>query len=245
MANKTRNQNNVVGDTIALKIYTQNSNNFSDVFAIDHIDIVQEKCEDKTCADPEGNRLIETISADDVVRDETGQYHIDLVTSSPTYTIGKYHDIWHVQFREGDEIALIEQDFSIYPDLWITSPTPVVYSFDFRFTPNRIRQGSIKYLIIQIIPNVPRQTDLERYYHNLAISAELEINIEQNCGPCLPQERDLRLIVEDCPVTERDKVFAYYKLDTTDMDCGIYNVWFKLSYAGSVEISAKSQLQIF
>jgi hypothetical protein len=50
-------------------------------------------------------------------------------------------------------------------------------------------------------------------------------------------------------VTVRDKVFGFYKLDTTedglDLDCGVYDVWFTLSYAGSVEISPKMQFQIF
>ena len=55
---KTRNQNPVVGDTITLKLYTQNSNNFADVFAIDHIDIVKEHCNEKTCDNPEGNLLV-------------------------------------------------------------------------------------------------------------------------------------------------------------------------------------------
>src|ERR1039457_2703620 len=208
---KFRNQNPVIGDLIRLKFYTQNSNLFSDVFNIDHVEIIEEECKDRLRIDKVDKDIlpIETIPASSIIHDDMGIYHIDLQTSSPQYVIKRYHDVWYTQFREGDVLSPVKQDFQIYPDLWITSPTPVVYSFDFHFTPNRIRQGSIKWLIIQIVPNVPRATDLERYYHNLAISSDLIINIEQNCGPCVPQEEDLRMVVENQPVTERDKVFSY------------------------------------
>lgn len=242
---KTRNQNPVVGDEICLKLYTQNSNNFANVFKIDHVDIIQENCTEKTCDNPEGNLLVETIDGTAVCHPDTGIYHLDLQTTGPKYTIGRYHDVWWVQFNEGDELAAVKQDFEIYPNLWVTSPTPVVYSFDFHFTPNRIRQGSKKWLIINIVPNVPRASDIERYYRNLAISADLKIYIEQNCGPCVPKEADLRLITDGELVTERDKVYSYYKLDTSELDCGLYNVWFELDYAGNTDISPKQQLLIY
>lgn len=244
---KSRNQNNVVGSTIELKLLARNSNCFADLYNIDHIDIYKQECADNTdaCATVTNETLIETIDGSSVVHDGTGLYHYDLVTSSPLYTIGKYHDIWTVTFNENDVPTLFKQDFQLYPDLWILSGTPVVYSFDFRFTPNRIRKGSVKWLIIQIIPNVPRATDLMKYYENLAISADLRITIEQNCGPCLPTERDLRIVIDNELVTERDKVFAYYKIDTSDWDCGIYNVTFELCYAGNVDISPVQQFQIY
>ena len=43
----------------------------------------------------------------------------------------------------------------------------------------------------------------------------------------------------------REKVFGYYRLDTTEMDCAIYNIWFELTFADTVEISNKMQLQIY
>jgi hypothetical protein len=241
---KDRAQNPVVGDEILLKMFARNSNNLADVYSISSVDIYKRECTEKTCDNPEGNILIESLT-DCVARTDTGTYQVILGTSAPQYTIGKYHDVWNVIFKAGDDVAKVKQNFSIYPDLWITSPTPVVYSFDFSFTPNRIRQGSIKWLIIQITPNVPRATDLQRYYENVAISADLKISIEQNCGPCTPAERDLRMIVDCEPVTTRDKVFAYYKLDTTEMDCGIYDVTFTLDFAGNREVSPIQQFQIY
>jgi len=250
MANKTRNQNPVVGDTINLKLISRNSNNLCDLFNIDHVDILIESCatcgEECKCEKKEiKETLVETIPGSSIERCDVGTYNFDLVTSAPTYIIENYHDVWYVTFKEGDVQTSYKQNFKINPDLWVLSGTPVVYSFDFRFTPNRIRKGSKKWLIIQIIPNVPRATDLQKYYENIAISAELKISIEQACGPCVPKESDLRLIVDEDPVTERDKVFSYYKIDTTDWDCGIYNVWFELDFAGNVEISPKQQFQVF
>lgn len=249
----TRYQNPVVGSTIALKLFARNSNNFANLNAIDHIDILKESCTNE-CAPSEDKRedgrersttLIQTIPSSQVIQRNTGIYTVDLTTSAPEYTVGRYEDVWWVQFAPNDPLTPFKQEFQLNSDLWVLTGSPVVYSFDFRFTPNRIRHGSIKYLIIQIIPNVPRQTDLIRYYENLAISAILRINIEQNCGPCLPSESDLRLVVDNDLVLERDKVFSYYQIDTTDWECGIYNVWFELDFAGSVEVGQKGQLQIF
>jgi len=238
---KDRNQNPVVGDDILLKLFTRNSNNLADVCSIESVEIWKLDCEDK----PDKRYLVETIDKSCVTQTDTGSYQIGLGTTAPLYTIGRYQDIWNVIFRDGDEVTKVVQEFKIYPDLWITSPTPVVYSFDFSFTPNRIRQGSIKWLIIQIHPNVPRATDLQRYYENIAISSDIKISIEQNCGACVPAERDLRLIVDNDLVTTRDKVYAYYKVDTTDWDCGIYDVWFELDFAGNKEISPRQQFQIY
>lgn len=242
MSLKYRNQNPVVSDEILLNLFTRNSNNLTNVCSIESVDIYKVDCK-PDCAASE--YFIETIAKECVTQTDVGSYQFTLGTTAPSYTIGQYHDIWNVIFRDGDDVTKVVQDFRIYPDLWITSPTPVVYSFDFSLTPNRIRQGSIKWLIIQIIPNVPRATDLQRYYENIAISAELKISIEQNCGPCLPAEHDLRLIVDNDLVTTRDKVFAYYKIDTTDMPCSLYDVWFELDFAGNKEISTKQQLMIF
>ena len=241
---KDRNQNPTVGDEILLKLFARNSNNLADVYSIESVDIFKRDCSNNDCIHQNCDILIETLT-DCVTRTDVGTYQVVLGTSSPQYTIGQYYDVWNIIFKQNDDLAKVKQSFKIYPDLWITSPTPVVYSFDFTFTPNRIRQGSVKWLIIQIIPNVPRATDLQRYYENVAISSNISITIEQNCGPCAPTEKDLRTIVECEPVTTRDKVFAYYKLDTTDLDCGIYDVTFTLDFAGNKEISPKQQFQIY
>jgi hypothetical protein len=242
MSVKERQQNPVVGDTVNLRLVTYNSNNPSDVNSITSVDIYALEC-NTTCKD--GRRLVESIDGSLVQHTDVGTYLLPLTTAAPEYVSTKYQDVWNVVFASGDVAAEINNNFQLYSDLWYTSVTPAVYSFDFRFQPNRIRKGSKKWLIIQILPNVPRATDIERYYTNLAISANLLISIELNCGPCVPPEEDLRLIVDSAPVDVRDKVFGYYFLDTTDMDCGIYNVWFELDYAGNVDLSTKQQIQIY
>ena len=120
-----------------------------------------------------------------------------------------------------------------------------MYGFDFSFRPNKIRQGSKNYLIIDITPNVPKTSDLNRYYQNLAIVSPLKCLPEQECGECMPAEQDLRLVV-DCELVElREKCVGYYYLDTTEMDCGIYNVWFQMDFGDTVHISDKQQVQIY
>ena len=100
-------------------------------------------------------------------------------------------------------------------------------------------------MIIDITPNVPKSSDLEKYYQNLAITSPISISIEQECGECIPVEQDLRLVV-DCEVVElREKCVGYYFLDTTELDCGIYNVWFQMDFGNTVHISDKQQIQIY
>jgi len=245
MANKYRYQNPAVGDTIILGLDVYNSNNFADVASIDHVDILFLDPTARTDANPDGRTLVTTIDGSLVTQDDTGRYHITLVTSPPKFVIGNYLDVWYAQFRSDDPIGNVEQTFSIYPDLWITSPVPIVYDFQFRFSPTRWRKGEAKYLQCEINPLVPRQSDLVRYYANLAIAADITISIEQHCGECVPCEEDLRLIVDDDAMTYKEKGLAFYRLDTTDLNCGIYNVWCKLSFADNVYISEKQQIQIF
>jgi hypothetical protein len=61
----------------------------------------------------------------------------------------------------------------------------------------------------------------------------------------MPQEQDLRLVIDSDDVTLREACRAYYMLDTTEMSCGIYNVWFEMEFGESLYISDKQQLQIF
>jgi len=247
MATKERNQNPVVGDDINLRLVTFNSNNLANVSSIEKVDIFFIECKEKErdgCKS-ETKCLVDTFPGSSVVATDTGNYLLSLTTSSPKYTIGNYQDVWSVIFNPTDPVAEVHNRFTLYADLWYTLTTPAVYSFDFQFQPNRIRQGSIKWLIIQIIPNVPRATDLLRYYTNLAISSNLKIFMQLNCGPCPPNECDLRMVIDGDLVDVRDKVFGFYQLDTTEMDCGIYDVWFELDYADTIEISPKQQVQIY
>lgn len=242
---KKRNQNPVVGDTIELNLVAFNSNNLADVHNIEKVEIY--RLDPTLCSDTnsDGRYLVDTIT--DINNDATGVYTIDLVTSAPKYTIGEYIDVWYVTFNEDDVVSKKEERFSIYPNLWYTSTMPAVYDFSFQFQPNRIRKGSIKWLAIKIIPNVPRATDLERFYSNIAISSELKINIKKNCSKCPEDDEDT--IVEDEVVTERDKVFGFYKLDTTenglDLEANsIYDIWFSLAYADTLTISEIMQFAV-
>ena len=242
---KERYQNLVSGDNVNLRLLTYNGNAPKDVRSIAKVDIFYLDPNDRTVENPDGRRLVETFTGNAVVTEDEGQYLLSLQTDPVRYIIGKYIDVWTLLVQEDEPEQTVSQPFEIIPDIWYTSPVPIVYDFKFHFRPNRMRKGSNQFLIIEIVPNVPRATDLEKYYENLAIVSQMYISIEQACGPCLPAECDLRLIVEDEPVQFRERRFAYYKLDTTDMDCGIYNIWFKLEFGGNVYIGDKMQLQIY
>jgi hypothetical protein len=92
---------------------------------------------------------------------------------------------------------------------------------------------------------VPKGTDLGRYYENLIINSNVKISLELNCGNCVPTEEDLRLVLDQVSMDYREKNFAYYQLDTTDLDVGIYNAWFTLEIGDNIYISDRMNLQIF
>lgn len=244
---KERLDNPVVGDNINLRFYAFNSNVPANVEDIQKVEIWFLDPNNVSETNLDGRTLVETITS--ITQDDTGEYHITIDTPYPTYKIGSYLDIWHVEFEPGDaeeyRIGKIENNFKLAWDLWHTTPLPVVYDFSFTMIPNRVTQGSAKYLTISINPNVARASDLAHFYENLAISTTLKISIKQKCGECMPAEDDLRLVVDEEAVDFKQQCFGYYKLDTTELNCGIYDVWFKLEYAGNTYISDKMQLQIY
>lgn len=237
---KERYQNPVCGDTINLRLFTYNSNNRSNVQSIEKVDIYTE--------DPITRNLIlvETHSGSEVIQEETGEYVLQISAASPLYTIGHYHDEWSVIFTDGEcAAATIKNSFQIYSNLWFTTAIPPIYDFNFDFRPNKIRKGTKRYLLIQIIPNVAKGADILPYYENLAIVSDLKVSMEQVCGDCVPAEEDLRLVIDRELVNYREKGYAYYFLDTTQFDEGVYNVWFELCFGENVFISDKNALQIF
>jgi hypothetical protein len=240
-----RYQNPVVGDTVVLRLFVYNTNALTDIQSVEKVDIYHLDPSNKTPDNPDGRRLVETLEGSGVVAVDTGTYLLALPTMVNKYVIGRYLDVWTINVAEDELPQTVEQFFDIVPDLWYTTPVPIVYDFSFKFQPNRLRQGSKQYLVIEVVPNVPRATDLQAYYENLAIVSQLSISIEQRCGDCVPAEQDLRLVVDDEPVPFREKRFAYYKLDTSEMDCGIYDVWFKLECGSNTYISDKSQIQVY
>lgn len=238
---KERYQNPTCGDTVNLRLFTYNSNNRRDVQSIQKVEIYTE---DSTQSD--GWRLVQTFEGTNVVQEGTGQYVLEVPVSEPLYTIGEYKDIWYVTF-EADECATaqIVNSFQIYSDLWFTTPIPPIYDFKFDFRPNKIRKGTKRYILIQIIPNVPRGAEILPYYENLAIVSDLRVSIELACGECVPAEQDLRLIVDRSLVDYREKGYAYYFIDTEDYDEGIYNIWFELAFGENVFVSDKNSFQVY
>ncbi len=244
---KERYQNPRIGDELNLRLLVYNNNEAADVDLIEKVEIW--KIDDNDPDNVSKRTLIETVDGDDVTHTRTGEYEVQITLSSPAYCIGKYTDIWYTGFEteesEECQIATIPNTFEIVRDLWFTSPSPLIYDFTFAFRPNKIRQGAKQYLIVNVIPNVPKASALEAYYKNIATVSPLKISIEQRCGDCLPDEQDLRLIVDQELLEFRESCLAYYFLDTTEMDCGIYDVFFQLEFAENTYISPKSQLQIF
>ncbi len=194
---------------------------------------------------PDGRRLVETFNSAAVTLESVGTHLLQALLEEKKYTIGRYVDVWRVTTSSEQPSQAIEQCFEVYPDLWYTTPIPIVYDFSFHFQPNKFRQGSIQFLIIEINPNVPTAGELRAYYENLAIVSDLKLSIEHKCGDCLPAEKDLRLIVDKVNVDFREKRRGFYKLDTTDLECGIYDIWFQLDFGGNKYISDRMQFQIY
>lgn len=243
--NKERFQNPTYGDTVNLRLFSYNSNNLADFESIEKVDIYHLDPQEISETNTDGRRLVESFSGATVVLEDTGTHLLTVDLEKDKYVIGEYIDVWTVSPDIENPSQTVSQSFSIYPSLWYTTPTPVVYDFQFFFQPNKMRQGSKQFLIIEIRPNVPRGSDLDAYYQNLAIVSDLKISIEQRCGECLPQECDLRLIVDNESVDYREKKYGYYRIDTEDWECGIYDVWFRLDFGENRYISERQQLQIY
>jgi hypothetical protein len=242
---KERYSNPAVGDTLNLRLYMFNNNAPADIGAVEKVDIYFLDPDNKSESNTDGRRLVESIDGSSVTQDDTGEYLLAVELEDPKYVIGSYFDIWTVQLRD-ETTQTSPHPFKIYPDLWYSTPVPVVYDFSFHFQPNKMRKGAKQHLQIEVIPNVPKVQDLIQYYENLATAADLKISIEQTpCGNCVPEEQDLRMIVDETPVDYRASRWGYYKLDTSDMDCGLYNVWFTLVFGDNTYISDKMQLLIF
>lgn len=242
MANKERYANPTCNDTLNLRLLVYNANSLTNVQSIEKVEIYFLDPTAQTDANPDGRTLIQTI--DDINQDDDGKYSIEVELTSPQYVIGNYLDVWTVNFREGECPGIITNLFKVYPDLWFTTTSPPVYDFSFSFRPNRIPHGTKRYVAIEVTPNVPRGSDLARYYENLAIAGELRVSLELVCGDCVPAEQDLRLVVDRTLVDYRERGVGYYYLDTSEMACGTYNVWFELTIGENVYVSDKDQLQI-
>lgn len=242
---KERYQNPAVGDTVNLRLFSYNSNNFADFASIEAVEIYYLDPAEVSDTNPDGRRLVESFTSAAVTSEETGKYVLPVTLVEDQYVIGQYLDIWTVKASDSQPSATIQQVFEIYPSLWYTSPIPAIYDFSFHVQPNKMRQGSKQYLMIEITPNVPTAGELRQYYENLAIVSDLKISMEQNCGDCVPAEQDLRLVLDKESVSYREKRFGFYQLDTEDMDTGIYDIWFQLEFGGNRYISDRFHFQLY
>jgi hypothetical protein len=245
MATKERYQNPAVGDTVNLRMFTYNSNNLSDLSSVEEVNIYFLDPDNVSADVPDGRRLVETFESDAVTNSDTGTYLLPVLLENLRYTIGDYFDIWTVKAVDGEPSSTIVNRFAVYPNLWYTTPIPVVYDFNFHMQPNKMRQGSVQFLIIEINPNTPTAGDLRQYYENLAIVSDIRVSIEQTCGECLPAEEDLRLIVDKELIDYREKRHGYYKFDTRELSCGIYDIWFQLDFGDNRYISDRFKFQIY
>ena len=247
MALKERAQNPVIGDQVRLRLYTYNGNQRQNVHDFSDVKIYYLDPNATSAENTDGRTLFETIDAANITNDDVGEYYVTVSLTDPQFVIGNYLDVWEVEIEEDEPTATIEQRWKVYPDLWYTSWEPLVYDFSFQFRPNRFRAGEKKYITVEVTPNVPDASALERYYENMIISSPITISIEMACVECMPQEEDLRLVVDAAEVDLRNQGKGYYQLDTAtlDLDCGIYNVWFEMEMGGNKYISEKQQLEIF
>jgi hypothetical protein len=241
---KDRNMNPVVGDDLTLKLYVYNSNSFADVQEIRKVEIWTVDKTVKSESNPDGLRVVEEIEGAAVANESTGVYSVTVSLEDSKYTIGKYADVWYTTMRQNGRETRREQYFQVFPDLWYTSPMPIVYDFSFNFQPNSMALGNKKPIMIQIEPNVPKASDLAKYYENLVIGANVLVSMRKHCGPCLPQEEDLRLVLDEVPVEYKDKNKAFLTIDTEELGCGTFDVWFKMEFGGFIYISDPMAFQV-
>ncbi len=246
MAVKDRNQNAQPGDTVRLKFFSFSAGACKDVFEIEKIDIFRLFCLERTTENPLGRELVETIDGSEAIRDDVGQHHIDLELDTLTYVVGRYQDEWHHKFEDDNQPTQKSTfDFGVFPNRWFTDSKPIIHDFSFTYLPTRFVKGSKKFMQIEIIPDVPRGTDKQRYYENIAKDGILFISMIQKCGDNLPQEEDLRIIIDEECVTEREGCFGFFRLDTEEIDCGLFDLVFKLELGPNIYISDRQPFQIF
>ena len=240
-----RFQNPVIGSDIILRLFTWNSNDRMSVAEVQSVDIYFLDKTEITETNPDGRRLVRTEIPPNIFQVEVGEYAVSFNLETPIFTIGNYLDVWNIVIRTDENPITITNGFVIWPDLWYTDIRPLVYDFSFDVRPNKLRKGSIRYLIVGIHPNVPKASDLVRYYENIATISPLKIYVEMECVDCMPAAQDLRLVVDGAPVDYREKCTGFYQLDTTEMACGVYSVWFEMIFGDSIYVSEKQQIQIF
>lgn len=249
MPNKERNQNPVAGDTINLRLFTYNSNHRQPLEAVEMVEVYHVDRTEVSEENPDGLRLVATVAAGDVeeVNDDFGgHYKVSVPLEADSFPIGNYVDVWHVRFNS-NQSGTVTNQFRVLSNLWYAADMPIVYDFSYGFRPNRVRKGERRWLTVDVVPNVPSESDLSKYYTALSVASPVRIFIEKRCGECVPKERDLRVVVDGGEVQYRRDSEGYFFLDTDSlgMDCGIYDVWFELEFGESKYMSDPLQLQVY
>lgn len=245
MPTKERSQNPVIGDDLNLKLFVYNGNNFATPEEIRKVEIWTTDPAEKSESNPNGLRLVEEIDGSQVTELAEGQYQAQITLAQDKYVIGRYADVWYVTLTENGRETRREQYFEVFPDLWYTSPMPIVYDFSFHFQPNRMAKGNKKPIMIEVVPNVPRASDLAKYYENLVMGADIRVSMRKHCGECVPVEEDLRLVLDNVPVEYKDRNRAFLTIDTDEIGCGVFDVWFKMDFGGNTYVSDPSQFQVY
>lgn len=245
MATKERDTNAVCNDTVILRLYQYNENAPAAVNAIESVEIYFLDPFNRSPDNPDGRRLIQTFTSADVTTTDVGQYSVTVTLTSPLYVIGNYIDVWHISYEADQCPGTREMQFSIAADKWYANTEPYLWSFAFAFRPTKFRKNERKYIIVEVTPNVPHISDLDRYYADLNTYPALFVSMAIRCGDCVPAEEDLRTVIDRQQIEVRNKRLGYFFLDTTDLDCGIYDVWFELDLGGNTYLSPKNQLQIY
>lgn len=238
MAVKERNQNPVCNDSVVLRLYQFNENAPADVNEIQKVDIY---VLDHTAEG--GRRLVETIT--DISVDGLGQYSVTVDLESPTYTIGQYCDVWTISYTADQCPGTRTFEFEILADKWYANSEQYIWDFYFAFRPIKFRKNERKYIVVEVTPNVPHLSDLHRYYETLQTYPDLFVNVKMRCVECMPPEEDLQMVIEHARVAMTSSRLGQYFFDTTELACGIYDIWFELELGGNNYVSPMNQIQIF
>ena len=247
MGLKFRGNTLVEGDTVQLGFCSFNSGLKDPAGGVTKVDIYHLGALEPTLDNPLGKSLVITITGDSIIHDSMGRYHIELPLNFPQFQIGSFQDVWSYILDPYGDTCQSVFEFIISNNLWFTDTQPLVHDFNFKFRPNRVTKGSRKYIEVIVEPNLPHTSEKRRFYENVISCGELSISIKKICSDCLPQEEDLKLVVDNEIITERAGNRGWYFLDTTndDLDCGIYDVVFVFNLGESTFISEAEPLQVY
>lgn len=254
---RERYQRPVLGDTVKLKILVYSSNQKANAHQVLGVTIFYLDIDQRSEGNPDGRIEVAAVLPANISNDAPGEYSVDLELNQVDFRIGDYVDRWEFLFEDADNYpGIIENDFTVYRDLWYTSPKPLIYELGFNLSPNKIVQGTRKYLRVDLDVYAPDASTREAYYYSLATMADVHISIVQDEGEGYdPQVPGNNTIVNWSPVQFREDNSGYYLLDTSvdprpqmngaAMPNGIYLVQFRAGLGETLHLSPRFHLQIY